>query len=1470
MFLSDQLSSSLHDAPDWKLGQIVDGRYEIGRVLGEGGAGIVFEVKHLDWRIDVAVKTLKRSLMSLSTSSAELFVNEAKTWTNLGLHPNVVQCWYVRELDGIPRIFMDLLPKGSLRQWLKESTILRDDLSKILTVAIDICEGLDYAHEHGVIHCDVKPENLMMTEGGRVRVSDFGVSRVIHPETAEGAPAEVLLQQGVTLTCHGGLVGTPAYVAPELWDRSMRPSKLSDIYALGIVLFELVCGKHPFPTKNLAELRRLHLTEPVPKPRSINSEVPASLEELILRCVEKTPDLRPQSCRGIRDELGSLLRTRDSNYLGIGTSTSIDVRADVLNNQGVSFWDLSEPSRAAERWLEATRIDVNHPEATYNLALKCWRRGEIDDLDAVKRVEHVVQGVREERQAGAMLLLAWLQMERGDLTEAEKWLEDAANTNEALRHDSLWQQASNEVNQNKIGKVHFHHRFVTTIDDSKEPKKEWKSPKQLVLQKILHLKAAMRGGINYLDGRRDYVIAGSTDAGCQFVYSTETFEFIDSISYPEWAMSYEATKLEQHSELPYDDEVYQKTIDVVRQRPDDGLIWTSQHIERPLPNRPDYFVKSGDTRIDVCGTEFQIDRWTNDVLVLSGGEFLVSAHNDDWINERGPMTRDHPRSRGFPSLDFSDMVAMVQSMEEDSKKGSDEHYTVQIWGLKERVRLRGIEAPGDVKQLIGLRNKPGHFVAVSWKQAAVFSVGGGAPIAVLVEHDKETEGVLAATVDEKGQRLAVATKKSLLVFSTINWDLEKKVSYDLEGSLGGYVSKMELVSEHDVLLLLRESSLEVVQLTSGRCWRTISDLNISSFTVTSDRCRVVTGHGNGDLCVWYGLASKEFQAPLAVSRGADVQVFERREQEFQEWFGTARRASEAGNIEDAGKAIARAMSIRGYETDERALSIASGLISNLPSERPRPDYVFLEATGLEDVTPDGRLGVSVLDSDVGLIGVWALSTGRLVNSWRIGTVKRPWSWGGAFLRMTPDGRYMVTADPVMFVDLATGRICGRPEGDGWSVNGELCITRDGRHAFFREYDEWGIRKVGWTGASKTMLEHYALLRPSVAVSPDGRICIAATEHGDYYHFDAYSGECSRKFSGQGGSSPRLLFVRDGEICLGVENDGTVRAYYPETGDERILGNLTSHNTTLVDLRDREHFAATGDQRICIYSYLTGAKKGQLRHNFDPARFLAMTKDGCILSIHGGSRDIPRVRVVSWLRSDFSSKDTEQSCTRFSTDKKPEITEKRSLLHRVASLLRTEREPGATEKIPLLRTEVNGVYHASGLFFPSKIGDFSLVDAKALAAGPEDDSTTVRYDYDSGSPLMDIYIYSKGKASLPRGIESQAMGNELGEVSHGIKDFLEASGRASAVETISTDIVNAGKQEFVRRVFLINSRNGPVQATLLYLTTFGQYFVKVRCTCLDFHQEATKRYVEQCLAALSKKSPGNEPRQSEEGERYDRI
>ena len=376
--------SATPEPREWRVGDLIDGRYEVRALLGRGGMGQVVRVHHLGWGVDLAVKTPLPKLIGDPAARAR-FLREADTWVALGLHPNVVACWYVRELEGLPRLFLDHVSGGSLKQAMREGRVRADDVPLVLDLAIQACDGLAHAHRHGVIHRDVKPANLLLSEDGRLQVTDFGlVRRVGEEEVAQVAArpiaptsrAETPTYDG-TITGHG--LGTPEYAAPEQWSAAHTADARADVYALGVTLFELVCGRRPFDEpahpEPAAALIARHMTEPAPDARAFAPALPEPLARLIAACLSKSPERRPASATAVRAELSAIHQTVTGRRARPEPRPAV-LRAGALNNRGVSLCDLGRPQPARAAWDEALALDPHHAEAAYNRALMGYRSGD--------------------------------------------------------------------------------------------------------------------------------------------------------------------------------------------------------------------------------------------------------------------------------------------------------------------------------------------------------------------------------------------------------------------------------------------------------------------------------------------------------------------------------------------------------------------------------------------------------------------------------------------------------------------------------------------------------------------------------------------------------------------------------------------------------------------------------------------------------------------------------------------------------------------------------------------------------------------------------------------------------------------------------------------------------------------------------------------------------------------------------------
>lgn len=258
-----------------RVGQTI-GRYVITERLGQGGMGEVFAARDSELGRLVAVKLL--AAPAGAASPVDRFIHEAKAASALN-HPNIVTIYEVIHATSRLAIVMELVDGRSLRE-LSGSPLPVD---RVLHLGEQIARALAAAHAHGIVHCDIKPENLMIRPDGIVKVMDFGLARDLTSITTHSFPA----------------AGTLRYMSPEQ-SRGEVPSPASDVFSLGLVLYELATGKHPFDTGSLFEsLKALNESEP-PAPSSLNAFVPANLDALILKMLARDPGARPSALEAAR------------------------------------------------------------------------------------------------------------------------------------------------------------------------------------------------------------------------------------------------------------------------------------------------------------------------------------------------------------------------------------------------------------------------------------------------------------------------------------------------------------------------------------------------------------------------------------------------------------------------------------------------------------------------------------------------------------------------------------------------------------------------------------------------------------------------------------------------------------------------------------------------------------------------------------------------------------------------------------------------------------------------------------------------------------------------------------------------------------------------------------------------------------------------------------------------------------------
>jgi serine/threonine protein kinase len=388
-------------------GEIIDGRFRVDGLVGYGGQGVVLRVTHLEWDRELAMKLPLPEVVG-SPSKRERFLNEAETWIRLGVHPHIVRCWFVHKVVGLPALFLDLIPGGSLEDRLKSKSLAPGDWHGIVHTLLQVVEGLSHAHSMGVVHRDIKPENLLLKQDGSLCVTDFGLVKSIDRPDVESDPNESIspgTDPGITGSAQ--FLGTPRYGAPEQWNKTLTIGPATDVYAVGIILYEMLAGRRPFDapgeTLDVLELIRRHLQEQPKDPREWNPQIPQSLAELALRCLQKAPEDRPQSMQALMKMLASIFRDLCSQeYLRPQPVPGGD-RADLLNNAAYSLYALGRVEKARSLLQRGLVLEAGHPECLYNLVQLDRREGRIGPAEALRKLQ----------RANARYQLALLFIEEG-------------------------------------------------------------------------------------------------------------------------------------------------------------------------------------------------------------------------------------------------------------------------------------------------------------------------------------------------------------------------------------------------------------------------------------------------------------------------------------------------------------------------------------------------------------------------------------------------------------------------------------------------------------------------------------------------------------------------------------------------------------------------------------------------------------------------------------------------------------------------------------------------------------------------------------------------------------------------------------------------------------------------------------------------------------------------------------------------
>lgn len=334
-----------------KIGMLMGERYEILEKIGTGGMSDVYKAKDHKLNRYVAVKVLKQEF-SENANFVSKFRVEAQAAAGL-MHPNIVNVYDVGQDEGIHYIVMELVEGITLKKYIEKKARL--SVKEAISIAIQVSMGIEAAHNNHIIHRDIKPQNIIISKDGKVKVTDFGIAKA-----------------ATSNTITSNVMGSVHYTSPEQ-ARGGYSDEKSDIYSLGITLFEMLTGRVPFNGETTVAIAIKHIQEEMPSPRDYIAEIPFSVEQIVLKCCQKSPDRRYQSMAELVKDLKYALMNPDEDFVKVedpdvagATKTVSDLEVERIKSKTRA----KEPAEEIVSMRTEKEVSLKNKKAKESQALK--------------------------------------------------------------------------------------------------------------------------------------------------------------------------------------------------------------------------------------------------------------------------------------------------------------------------------------------------------------------------------------------------------------------------------------------------------------------------------------------------------------------------------------------------------------------------------------------------------------------------------------------------------------------------------------------------------------------------------------------------------------------------------------------------------------------------------------------------------------------------------------------------------------------------------------------------------------------------------------------------------------------------------------------------------------------------------------------------------------------------------------------
>ena len=320
-----------------KMGTVIGDRYEVLEKIGTGGMSDVYRAKDEKLSRMVAIKILKQEF-SENDNFVQKFRTEAQAAAGL-MHPNIVNVYDVGDEKGIYYIVMELVDGITLKKYIEEKNRLT--VKEAVSISIQVAMGLEAAHNHNIIHRDIKPQNIIISKEGKVKVTDFGIAKA-----------------ATSNTITSNVMGSVHYTSPEQARGGYSDAK-SDIYSLGVTMFEMLTGRVPFNGDTTVAIAIKHIQEPIQSPSEFVPDVPISVENIVLKCCQKSPDRRYQTVGELIADLKQALITPDADFVRLDDPDQASVTRVATQEEVSAIQNGTEDPYARGRSQQAAEIGVS-------------------------------------------------------------------------------------------------------------------------------------------------------------------------------------------------------------------------------------------------------------------------------------------------------------------------------------------------------------------------------------------------------------------------------------------------------------------------------------------------------------------------------------------------------------------------------------------------------------------------------------------------------------------------------------------------------------------------------------------------------------------------------------------------------------------------------------------------------------------------------------------------------------------------------------------------------------------------------------------------------------------------------------------------------------------------------------------------------------------------------------------------------